>query len=44
MKAGFVNFDNIAEPNKKPKRNKNKHLKKIELGDKVIMIDTKTVE
>jgi hypothetical protein len=46
MKAGLVTMDNIqGEPKgKKLKRNKNKHLKKIELGDKVIMIDTKTVE
>lgn len=29
---------------KKLKRTKNKHLKKIELGDKVIMIDSQTVE
>ena len=46
MKAGLTTLENIqGEPlSKKLKRNKNKHLKKIELGDKVIMIDTKTVE
>ena len=39
MKAGFSNIDNMPEV-KKLKRTKNKHLKKIELGDKVIMIDS----
>ena len=44
MKAGFQNIDSVPFENKKPKRQKNKHLKKIELGDKVIMIDAQTVE
>ena len=46
MKAGLTTLDNIqGEPQgKKLKRNKNKHMKKNELGDKVIMIDTKTIE
>ena len=44
MKAGFANIDNMPDEAKKLKRTKNKHLKKIELGDKVIMIDAQTVE
>lgn len=44
MKAGLINMDKIPVEGKKIKRNKNKNLKMIELGDKTIYIDSKTVE
>jgi hypothetical protein len=45
MNTGLIDIDKIPdEGGKKMKRNKNKNFKMIELGDKTIMIDAKTVE
>ena len=45
MNTGQIDIDKIPdEGGKKMNRYKNKHLKLIEMGDKTIMIDSKTID